>query len=181
MGKISILTNIFQRGWNHQLDIYLGMGELLLLGMVNRLNSSIETRRQKSDWRWGLWQWHWLCGKTPEIDGKGWQRIATQKCCEIVKKIGYSHSGACFSDLIVTNNWWMRIGKILWIISWFSARWFKEKCSCNYLFMVFTKCAMKKPSCLGHQGDDSHTVAWGLFHKPWHKDPVIQQPVFHGK
>ena len=98
LGKWSNLTNIFQMGWNHQPEdhIYLfiffwGGGELLLLGMVNRLNSSIETRRQKSDWRQGLWQWQWLCGseKLPRLTGKDGRELPQKNCCEIVKKIGY--------------------------------------------------------------------------------------------
>ena len=26
-----------------------------------------------------------------------------------------------------------------------------------------------------------YPVVWGLFHKPWHKDPVLKQPGFNGK
>ena len=32
-----------------------------------------------------------------------------------------------------------------------------------------------------YRGMNSYPVMWGLFHKPWNKDPVIKQPVFHGK
>ena len=34
----------------------------------------------------------------------------------------------------------------------------------------------KNPGCLGYIGYYNCPVIWGLFHKPWNKDPVIKQP-----
>ena len=74
-------TNIAPEKWWLEDHFYLGMGELLLLGRINRLKSSIETRPTKI----GLKARPMAVTvtlrfrKTPEIDGKGWQRIAREK------------------------------------------------------------------------------------------------------
>ena len=39
----------------------------------------------------------------------------------------------------------------------------------------------KNPGCLGRGWNTAQVGIWGLFHKPWNTDPVIQQPVFNGK
>ena len=37
------------------------------------------------------------------------------------------------------------------------------------------------PVCLGYvSGMKYYLLIWVWFHKPWHEDPVIKQPVFHG-
>ena len=56
-----------------------------------------------------------------------------------------------------------------------------ERTTKIWLFRVKWAMTKEAPVCLGYvSGMKYYLLMWGWFHKPWHEDPVIKQPVFHG-